>query len=323
MNNTPQKENTNEQLSSNEVDLSNVTNRVSGFFNAILEFFFEFIQRLIRYKWISLFLIFLGVGLGIMMRFFEKPAFKNDIVVATNYNSNEYLYNTIKTYKSLVSKAKTPQDSLLLSKVVGIKCEPIPDAYGFLLANYQNMQAFKIMSDRGIDLEKYLKSKIAEKNYRYHTLSFTTTVPKDSTQIVINQLLKSLNETEYFNVRKKFEKGNIQNKRLELQKSVDQLNAIFASLGSNESTSGVNLNDYSNMEQLFMSKEYLLNQINLLDVENLENDKVIYDVFQSINQKKSFPIPAFILLPILFLSLFGVVIGIRNKYILFSKKSKD
>lgn len=307
--------------SENEVELSHVTSRVSGFFNSILESFFSLFQILIHYKWISLVLIVLGVGIGILSKIIGKPSFKNELVVSTNYNSNEYLYSTLKSYRSLITNAKSPQDSLLLSKVSGIKAEPIPNAYEFLLSNYQNLQAFKVMADRGMDIEKYLKSKVAEKNYRYHKLTFTTNVPKDSTKIVITHLLNKLNETEYFNDRKKFEKLNIQNKRIQLQKSVDQLNGIFESFGANGNTSGVNLNDYSNMDELFMSKEYLLNQINLLDVENLENDKVIYDVFQNINQKKSFPIPGFIILPIVFLLLFVLGVRLRNKYVEFSKHS--
>ena len=308
--------------SDNEVELSHVTGRVSGFFNSILESFFSFFQTLIHYKWITIVLIVLGVGLSILSKVIGKPSYKNELVVAANYNSNDYLYSTLKNYRSLIANAKSPQDSLLLSKVSGIDAEPIPDAYEFLLSNYQNLQAFKVMADRGMDIEKYLKSKVAEKNYRYHKLTFTTSVPKDSTKIVITHLLNKLNETEYFNERKKFEKLNIQNKRIQLQKSVDQLNGIFESFGANGTSSGVNLNDYSNMEELFMSKEYLLNQINLLDVENLENDKVIYDVFQNINQKKSFPIPGFIILPIVFLCMFVVFIKLKNKYVAFSKHSK-
>lgn len=317
--NTPPKENTSKQFSENEVDLNNVTGRISGFFNSILERFFEFLQTLFRFKWVTLFLVFLGVGLGIVSEFFKKPSYKNNIIVSTNYNSNDYFYSTIKSYKSVILKAKKPQDSLLLSKVSEIEAEPMPDAYEFLLSNYQNMKAFKILSDHGIDLEKYLKSKIAEKNYRYHKISLVTSVPKDSTQVVIDHFLLTLNDTNYFNERKKFEKTNIQNKRLELQKSVDQLNGIFENFGKKDVTSGVNLNDYSNMEELFMSKEYLLNQINLLDVQNLENDKVIFDVYQNINIKKSFPIPLYIIFPILFLVLFVMANGLRNKYISFSK----
>lgn len=308
--------------SENEIELQNVVGRVSGFFNSILESFFQFFQTLLRYKWLVSGIVLAGIGLGIWSEISPKPKFKNVLVVAANYNSNEYLYTSVDNFRSLVNNASSKKDSLLLSKVSGIEVEPIPNAYEFLLSNYQNLQAFKVMSDRGIDLEKYFKSKIAEKNYRYHQLSFTTSVPKDSTDLVIDHLLSKLNDTKYFNERKTFEKLNIQNKRLQLQKSVDQLNGIFESFGSSASTSGVNLNDYSNMEELFMSKEYLLNQINMLDVENLENDQVIFNVFRNTNTKISSLIPAFIYLPILFVMLFGAFISVRNKYLIFTKRSK-
>lgn len=315
-------DNTTKATTENEVHLREVTGRLSGFFSSILDGIFGFYQTLIRNKWTTLFLIGLGVALGIVLHLIAKPSYKNVMVVSTNYNSNEYFYNTIKNYRSLVVNAANRKDSLLLSKISGIKAEPIPNAYELLLSNYQNLQAFKVLSDRGIDLEKYLKSKVAEKNYRYHKLTFVTNVPKDSTELVIDHFFKTINATTYFNERKKFEKANIQIKRQQLQQSVDQLNAIFENMG-NSSNAHVALNDYSNMEDLLMSKEYLLNQINMLDVENLENDEVIYNVFKNINLNNQFPIPTYLYLPIVFLILYGISIKIKNRYIAYTNRTKE
>ena len=307
----------NVQKSENEVEIEQVGQKISGFFNSILESIFSFFISLWKYKWITLSAIVLGLALGIVLEITKKPSYNNEVVVAANFGSNDYLYSNLKKFSTLRANADSPKDSLLLSKISSIEIEPLQDGYTFILSNYYNLQAFRLLSDRGIDLEKYFKSKMAEKNYRYHSITFKTSVPKDSTEIVINHLLDKLNATTYFNSRMAFEKNNIQMKRNELIKSVEQLNSIFSNFGN--ATAGVSLNDYSNMEELFMSKEYLLNQINRLEVEQLESSKVIFDIYRNTNAK-GFSIPAFLYLPILFVLLLGISLYLYTKYQMFSKK---
>lgn len=301
--------------SDNEVELSNFTGRVSNFFDSFLEGIFNFIQLLYRNKWITLSLIAIGIALGILQTYTAKPKFKNEVIVAANFNSNEYLYSKIKNFGAMKAAASTPLDSILLTGISSIDVEPVYNAFDFLLSNYQRMEAFKILSERGIDIEKYLKSKVAEKSYRYHKITIVTEIKPDSTDLVINNFLDKVNNTDYFKKRMQFEKVNLIKKREQLQRSVDQLNGMFESFGK-ESTAGstVTTNDYSDMDKLFMSKEYLLNQINFIDAELLESDKVVFDVFRTVNKRTSFPVPAFIYLPILFIFLYGICINLKNKY---------
>ena len=307
--------------SENEVELGNFTGRVSNFFESILNGIFNFLQLLYRNKWITLLLLILGIALGILLVLTSKPKFKNEIIVATNFKSNEYLYSKIQNFGAMKAAAATPLDSILLTGVSSVDVEPVYNAFDFLLSNYQRMEAFKILSERGIDIEKYLKSKIAEKSYRYHKITFVTQIKPDSTDLVINNVLEKLNNNEYFKKRMQFEKLNLITKREQLQKSVDQLNGMFESFGK-ESTSGatVTSNDYSDMDKLFMSKEYLLDQINLIDAELLESDKVIFDVFRTVNKSTGFPIPPFIYLPLLFIVFFGVYVNLKNRYKQFVSK---
>lgn len=303
------------QNSENEVELGNFTGRVSNFFESLLSGIFNFIQLLYRNRWISLLLIVIGIALGVLQSFIAKPTFKNEVIVATNFKSNEYLYSKVKNFSAMKAAAATPLDSILLTGISNVDIEPVYNAFDFLLSNYQRMEAFKILSERGIDIEKYLKSKVAEKSYRYHKLTFVTQIKPDSTDLVINNFLDKVNDTDYFKKRMQFEKVNLVAKREQLQRSVDQLNGMFESFGK-ESTTGstVTSNDYSDMDKLFMSKEYLLDQINFIDAELLESDKVIFDVFRSVNKATGFPIPSFIYLPLLFLLLYGVFINLKNKY---------
>ena len=308
------------QNSENEVELGNFTGRVSNFFESILNGIFNFLQLLYRNKWVTLTLLVLGVGLGFLMVLTSKPKFKNEVIVATNFKSNEYLYSKIKNFGAMKAAAATPLDSILLTGISSVDVEPVYNAFDFLLPNYQRMEAFKILSERGIDIEKYLKSKIAEKSYRYHKITFVTNIKPDSTDLVINNVLDKVNNNEYFKKRMQFEKINLVTKREQLQKSVDQLNGMFESFGKESTGATVTSNDYSDMDKLFMSKEYLLDQINLIDAELLESDKVIFDVFRTVNKSTSFPIPPFVYLPLLFIVFFGVYINLKNRYKQFVSK---
>lgn len=303
------------QHSENEVELGNFTNRISGFFDSILAVFFKFIQLLYRNKWITLALIALGIGLGILSTLTSKTKFKSEIIVATNYNSNEYLYSKIKGFSAIKAAANNPKDSILFTSVKSIEVEPVYNAFDFLLSNYQRMEAFRILTERGIDLEKYLKSKVAEQNYRYHKITVVTEKVPDSTDLILNHILAKFNDTDYFQKRMQFEKVNLQEKRIQLQRSVNQLNGMFESFGKTQTTgSTVTSNDYSDMDKLFMSKEYLLDQINYIDAELLESDKVIFDVFRNVNKQVSFPIPPFIYLPLLFVLFYGIFVNLKNRY---------
>ncbi|WLD23669.1 hypothetical protein NU10_13320 [Flavobacterium dauae] len=309
------------QYSDNEVALGHFTGRVSGFFESVLNGIFNFIQLLYRNKWITLTLIVIGVALGILQTVLVKPKFKSEIIVASNFNSNEYLYSTVKNFSAMKSAAVTPKDSILLTAIDKIEVEPVYNAFDFLLSNYQRMEAFKILSERGIDIEKYLKSKIAEKSYRYHKITVVTQIKPDSTDLVINNFLEKINQTSYFKQRMQFEKVNLSAKRDQLQRSVDQLNGMFESFGKTPvSGSTVTSNDYSDMDKLFMSKEYLLDQINLIDAELLESDKVIFDVFRTVNKSVGFFVPPFIYLPLLFVLLFSIFVNLKNKYKKFTTK---
>lgn len=303
------------QNSDNEVELGNFTGRVSNFFDSFLSGIFNFIQLLYRNKWITLTLILVGVALGILQTVTAKPKFKNEVIVAANFKSNEYLYSKVKNFGAMKAAASTPLDSILLTGISSIDIEPVYNAFDFLLSNYQRMEAFRILSERGIDIEKYLKSKVAEKSYRYHKITFVTDIKADSTDLVINNFLEKVNSTDYFTKRMQFEKVNLIAKREQLQRSIDQLNGMFESFGK-ESTTGstVTSNDYSDMDKLFMSKEYLLDQINFIDAELLESDKVVFDVFRTVNKRTSFPIPPFVYLPLIFLLIFGIYVNLKNKY---------
>src|SRR5690606_19204768 len=103
--------------SDNEVELGNFTGRVSNFFDSFLSGIFNFIHLLYRNKWITLALIVVGIALGFLQTFTSKPKFKSEVIVAANFNSNEYLYSKVKNFGAMKAAASTPLDSILLTGI--------------------------------------------------------------------------------------------------------------------------------------------------------------------------------------------------------------
>src|SRR5690606_36981163 len=117
------------------------------------------------------------------------------------------------------------------NEVYKLKIEPIYDAYNYVLTDPVHLEAFKVLSERGIDIEKYSKSKLASKNYKYHLLTvYTDGLGK--TDLSIEKILEELNSDAYFNQRKEIENANTLAKRAEIAKSIEHVNGLFQRLGS-------------------------------------------------------------------------------------------
>src|SRR5690606_33009300 len=136
------------QHSENEVELGNFTNRISGFFDSILAGLFKFIQLLYRNKWITLALIALGIGLGILSTLTSKRRCTSEIIVATDYTSTEHVDAKIKGCSAIKAAASNPQHSILFTSVKSRGVEPVYNAFDFLLSNYQRREAFRILTER-------------------------------------------------------------------------------------------------------------------------------------------------------------------------------
>src|SRR5690606_2807117 len=101
---------------------------------------------------------------------------------------------------------------------------------------------------------------------------------------IYESLMNTLNKDAYLNERKNIEVIETQNKLIELQNSVDNINKIFAYLGGGQGQSNdVNISMYSQINDLMLTKNDLLKQINKTKVELIEQEKIIFDASTSLN----------------------------------------
>ncbi len=192
-----------------EIDLSQISKKIGGFFDSIATSIFKAILFLKRNLLVIGGLFILGVVLGYYL---DKNSniYDSKIIVTPNFGSNDYLYSKV---SSLNSKIKENDTTYLLklgfkdTKRIGlIEIEPVVDIYKFIANNTENFELIKLMAEDG-DLSKIVEDKITSKNYPYHLLKISTS-KKLSDENLIKPLLKYLNDSEYFKAVQKEVQNN-------------------------------------------------------------------------------------------------------------------
>lgn len=268
----------NESQKNQEIDLAFLYNSLKNLVDNIGFTIFRIFNFYLRNFVITIILILLGVGLGYYQYINNTKAYKHELIVVPNFNSTGYLYNKVKG----IGKSNG-EDNSPLSHVSEVKIEPIIDVFQFVSDSKQNLEIAKYMSENTIEVNKFKKDNDVEKLYKYHLLTYYTD-ERDVDSKIVNALIEGLNNDVYLNERKNIEAVETQNKLLELQKSVDNINNIFAKLGgASENSKDINVEMYSQINDLMLTKNDLLRQINKTKVELIEQEKIIYDASTNLN----------------------------------------
>lgn len=288
-----------------EIDVKHFSDRVEGFYDKMIYNIYRLLRFFKRRWYVVLILIGIGAGLGLYIDSTKSSRFRHELLVVPNFGSVDYLYQQVKDYDRLELNKKLIASNAG-NEVYDIKIEPVYDAYNYILTDPVYFEAFKVLSERAIDLEKYSKSKLASKNYKYHMLTVYTD-GFGNTDMTIDKIMEGLNGDVYFNKRKQLEKVNTAAKRTEVAKSIEQINGLFQRLGSENKVNDITMNAYPELADVLTAKEALLKQLNAIDVQMIEQDNVIYLATKMMNIKVSPLLPYFISLPLLL--LFFYILG--------------
>ena len=295
-----------------EVDVKHLANRMGGFYNNIIYSVYRFVQFFKKRWYVFLALIGVGVGLGMYVDATKSYRLRHELLVVPNFGSVDYLYQKVKDYDRLDLNKKL----IALNagnEVDKIKIEAVYDAYNYILTDPVHFEAFKVLSERAIDLEKYSKSKLASKNFKYHMLTVYTD-GFGNTDLTIDKILEDLNSDVYFNKRKQLEKVNTLAKRAEVAKSIEHINGLFQRLGSDNKVNDITMNAYPELADVLTAKEALLKQLNALDVQTIEQDKVVYLATKMMNIPVRPFVPYFITIPLLFIFCYIVMAYLNSKF---------
>jgi hypothetical protein len=289
--------------STQEIDLSYLSKKTANLFDNLGYSIYQFIKFLLKNIWIILGLVVVGAAIGYFLDNRSEEVYKHEVIVIPNFNSTSYLYNSIENMKF--------KDS----KITNAQVAPIIDIYQFIQERYQNLEIAKYMSENNIQVDKFTDKNAVEKLYRYHLLTVYTK-GEDKSGKIIDSLLNKLNSDPYYLSRQKIEQRNLQLTISELGKSIESVNTILNKIGQSSSSGELNIEMYSELNNLINSKKSLVDDNNKAQVYQLEQSKIIYDSARVMNIKDS-SVPKMIVLPILLFALFivgNILFRLFNKY---------
>lgn len=308
-----------------EIDLNQVSKKIGKFFDWIGTSIFKGIQFFICNAILVFVLVLVGFGLGLYLDKTQN-SYEHSIIVQPNFGSVDYLYSKVDLIESKIKS----KDTLFLKNVVGIvhpkrlsKIEviPIADVYNFIKNTPENFELIKLMADNG-DIKKIIEDNVTSKNYTYHTISFET----DRTVVdkeIAEPLISFLNESEYFKKIKKVSLKNIEVKMKQNDTIISQINNVLGSFSANANATQKNdklvyYNENTQLNDVIKTKDLLVVEQGIHQINLLGSDKIIKDVSVTLNIKKIGLLHGNkkIALPILFIVLFVLV----NSFMVFYKK---
>ena len=316
-----------------EIDLSQISNKINGFFQNINRAIFKSIRFFINKKLIFGGLIIAGVGLGLYLDKTEK-VYDHLVVVKPNFTSVDYLYEKVNLLQSKIRE----KDTLFL-KSIGIQNPKDLKIYTFVndrintVTNAQNTQNFelvKLFSEDG-DINKVIKDPTTSKNFAHHQIHIQTDrVVTDKN--TIDPILNYLNKNEYYeNIRRVYAE-NVVKRIAKNEETVSQINELLNNL-SNRSGAGNNndklvyYNENTQLNDLVQTKTNLTNEIGNERIDLIETEKTIKPKSYLLNKKNTKGVNSRmkLVLPLLFISLYLIIYffsAFYRKQLLLEQQSK-
>lgn len=300
----------NQNFDNQEIDLSLLSNRISGFVKSINRRVFLFFRYLLKNIIIFGTLVVLGVGVGYYLDKNQKT-YKNSIITRPNFDSTDYLYSKIELLNTKIKD----NDTLFLksigihdpSKLMNIEVTPVIDVYKFISStttekNDPNFQLLKLMAEDG-DINTIIKDNVTSKNYSYHKISFNTKA-KVSRKEVVEPLLNYLDSSQHYLSIQIVQVDNMKNRVTENMKIITQIDEILAGFNNKKSEIPgkeklIYYNENVQLNDLVNTKSYLISQnANIrLELENIKNivkeQSTVLNIrnTKSINGKLKFVLP--------------------------------
>jgi hypothetical protein len=311
---------TDNQNITEEIDLLKLKESIFKSINkSILNIFLFFKKNMYKF----LILIFGGVLLGYLADNYFK-SYIAEVVVNTNFTSNDYLYSKVDQLNSQLNQ--TPKKTLPISNYKNftkIEVEPIVDVYSFVnnqtttasnAQNSQNFEMLKLMSENG-DINKIIKDNTTSKNYYFQKINVFS---KDKVE---EKDIKSL--VTYFDSILHLNIKNIKERISKNDSTVKQINELIRSYSISIEKGNTNVmfkNENSEVNSLITQKNDLIAKIDIDKLSLITQNKIIRDNTIVINQtnNKGIVNKLKFLLPIFFILLFLVFKYIKH----LNKKSQ-
>jgi hypothetical protein len=306
-----------------EIDLSQISKKIGAFFEGIATKIFNVIFFIKKNSLILSILFVLGLGIGLFLERKSK-SYTNEIIVAPNFGSNDYLYSKIELINSKIKES----DTLFLKNVVGIKnpkkfreikVQPINDVYKFIDNKGGNFELIKLMAEDG-DLKKIIEESTTSKNYPYHRIQFITE-QLTSDEKTVKPLLTFLNNSDYYKIIQRENLNNIKIKIKENDSIINQIDGVLDSFsnavnGSQRNEKLIYYNENTQLNDVIKTKNELVYEQGIHRLELVNLDKIVKENSHTLNLKeeKSLFGRLTFLIPFLFIFIYAFVRYFKSFY---------
>lgn len=284
-----------QQSDNQEIDLGQISKKVSEGFESFLTAIFRgilFLKRNIIWI-IGLFAI--GAALGFYLDKTTK-VYDHKLIVTPNFGSTDYLYAKVEQLNAKIKEKDTAflkkigiQETKKLAKV---EIEPIIDAYKFIDNKEENFELIKLMAEDG-SMDKVLSDKITSKNYPFHLISFTTenATTEDKT---LKPIMNFLNESDYYQKLQVVANENRELKMKYNEQMLNQIDGILNEFSSSLDASALKSdrlvyynNENTQLNDVLETKEGLIYDQSQLRIQKINTDKIIKDLSHTLNIKNT------------------------------------
>jgi hypothetical protein len=284
-----------QQTDNQEIDLGQISKKVSEGYESFLTAIFRgllFLKR--NLIWIvGLFVI--GAGLGFYLDKTTK-VYDHKLIVTPNFSSSDYLYAKVEQLNAKIKEKDTvffKKIGIQETKKFGrIEIEPIIDVYRFMDNKEENFELIKLMAEDG-SMDKILKDKITSKNYPFHMISYTTenATTEDKT---LQPILNFLNESVYYKQLQTVANQNIDLKMKYNEQMLTQIDGILSEFSSSLDASALKSdrlvyynNENTQLNDVLKTKEGLIFDQSQLRIQKINTDKIIKDLSYTLNVKNT------------------------------------
>lgn len=318
-----------------ELDLVDIFSLFKRWFFSVLALFFKAIDFLLKFWWVIILLIVIGVVAGKLTM--SPPGYSATIVVKTNFDSQALIYNAIEQLEAKIAD----QDALFISTnklsidnkaVASATISPIIDVTSLLdgISKSDSRSFGSVLKEFTVENDEELfASERFYSNYKYHKLEVGL-VGQDPT--LVQNVLDYVNSRPSLGTIKKGYVANLEDHINANEKTLSQINTIIENYADNidvVSKNAKNLSYYNNENNLNLNGILDLKNKLVLETEELKNEQITTtDALVALSDIQivtdtGLTDKKYIFYPLVLVFLFLIAAGIRFTYGTLRKKLKE
>jgi hypothetical protein len=321
----------NKQENKNEIDLTQLSARIKGYFGRVNDSFFDIILFFKR----NIIIIAVLVVLGAVLGYFQDKgthSYLQQFYAIPNFGSTDYLYTEIERLDSKINEG----DTVFLKKL-GIKntkaiseiaIEPVADLYNFIdnpdynVGDPRNMryEVLKLVSESG-EGKTLIEDPITGKNFKLHLVTIKTK-KKATEDGLIKPIFNHLNNNDYYKQLQEPYIASLKKTIAVNDSTLKQIDGILNEYGKGGNPANIIVTGESSIDQVIRLKNKILKAQEQNRVDLINYTDVVKNASSVINTRKNniASNKMKFIYPVVFILIFAAIVKFKKYYKAQTKK---